>query len=317
MVTVALVGATTGFGLTLLRHFLANPGSHKIVLLSRSPQPALAAQGVDVRPVDYTDHPALVHALSDVHTVLSLASTYAEDAQLALLAAAKEAGVRRFAPSEYAGNGYDGIDLYAGKGRVWEAVKASGIEHTRLACGLFMNILATGTPKPATPGSSAKTGEEEALAGSRPWDYVVNVRAGTADLPGDGSAKAVFTEMTDVARFTVAALDLDTWPEELGMRGQVLSFREVAEVVGKVQGRQFLFKETSLEEMARVAEEQPAKRFYNQTRIRVAEGWAMVGDELNVAFPAIKPVSVEEFVEKWWTGVKLGEPNWKDDVSFG
>lgn len=317
MVTVALAGATTGFGLTVLRYFIANPGSHKIVLLSRSPQPAFAAQGVDVRPVDYTNHSALVAALSDVHTVLSLiGGDGLLDGQLALLAAAKETGVQRFAPSEYAGSSNDGVDLYAGKAKVWEAVQASGIEYTRFSCGLFTNIFATGTTKPVSAGSSAKTGEEEALAGCRPWNYIINMKAGTADLPCDGSMKTVFTEMTDVAKLTIAALDLETWPKELGMRGDVLSFRDAVAIVEKIQKRRFLVKETSIEGMLKIADEQPSKRFYNQTRVKFAEGFGIVGSELNDAFPSIKPTSVEGFVARWWSDIELPEPKWEEDVSF-
>lgn len=115
MVTVALAGATTGLGLTMLRVFLTQNTSHKIILLSRSEQPQLASQGVDVRPVDYSDHQSLVSALHGVHTVLSVIGGGApgkQHPQIALLEAAKEAGVTRFAPSEYAGQGYEGIDLY-------------------------------------------------------------------------------------------------------------------------------------------------------------------------------------------------------------
>ena len=42
----------------------------------------------------------------------------------------------------------------------------------------------------------------------------------------------------------------------------------------------------------------------------------MVGNELNETFPDITPTTCEEFVEKWWSGVELGEPSWADDASF-
>lgn len=90
--------------------------------------------------------------------------------QLALLKAAQEAGCKRFAPSEYAGQGYEGVDMYAGKAEVFEAVKASGLEFTRFNCGLFMSVLATGTPKGLTAvgeREGRQSGEEEALAGLR------------------------------------------------------------------------------------------------------------------------------------------------------
>ena len=325
MVSVALVGASTGFGRTLLLTFLHRNqlvgNRHSLILISRTPQPDLAALGIDVRPVDYNNHTQLIQALSGVHTVLSLiggSPEAMESAQLALIPACKEAGVKRFAPSEYAGRTNVGIDLYAGKEVVWQAVKASGLEYTRFSCGLFMSVLATGTPKGLTEvgeRESLKSGEEEALAGLRPWNFVVNMQAGTADYPGDGSASIVFTDMRDVALFVYQALDLETWPEELGMRGDVQSFKEIVRICERVQGRKWLTRENSLEEMAKQSED-PGKQFYNQIRIGLAQGLCMVGDELNRALPDFKPVTCEEFVEKWWSGVKLGEASWSEDASF-
>jgi hypothetical protein len=324
VVVVALAGAMSGLGLTVLRHLASSPPTtHTYVVLSRSPQPAWTAREITVREIDYASHSSLVQALRDVHTVLSFiggSASALRDSQLALVAAAQEAGVQRFAPSEFAikGGGY-GLDLYAGKREVWEAVVASGMEYTRFSCGIFMSILATGTPKSVTEvgiAEGAEKGEQEALAGLRPWNFVVNMLAGTADLPGDGRVKVVFTDTRDVARFVEKALDLDTWPEELGMRGDLMDWREVIEVLEKVQGREFLLRENSVEEMEKVAREDEGKRFYNQVRVALAKGEGVVGNELNEAFPDVKPTSVEEFTRKWWDGVKLGESRWEDDQSF-
>lgn len=56
--------------------------------------------------VDYGNHASLVSALRGVHTlIVTLFTADAKEAvgsQLALLKAAKEAGVKRFAPSEWA-----------------------------------------------------------------------------------------------------------------------------------------------------------------------------------------------------------------------
>ncbi|KAK3678809.1 hypothetical protein LTR78_001262 [Recurvomyces mirabilis] len=330
MVTVALAGATTGFGLTMLRvfHHLNSEGikPYKLVLLSRSAQPEWSAKGIDVRPIDYANHSQLTTALGDVHTVLSVIGGDAEairNSQLALLAAAKEAGVKRFAPSEYAGTSNEGIDLYAGKAEVWSACQAvaskTGMEVTSFQCGLFMSIFATGTPKPPTPiglREGAKTGEEEALAGLRPWSFVLNMKAGTADLPGHGTAPIVLTDMRDIATFVYHALSLPIWPEVLGMRGDVKSFREMIAIAERVQSRKILVQENTVAKMRAQAEEDPGKVFYNQVRIALTEKWAMVPDTLNQGFPELKPTTCEEFVEKWWRGVEIGEPSWGEDKSF-
>jgi hypothetical protein len=328
MVVVALAGAMSGLGLTVLRHLASSPSNnenstHTFVILSRSPQPAWAARGVTVREVDYDSHSSLVRALDGVHTVLSFIGGSASallNSQLALVSAAKEAGVQRFAPSEFAlrGGGY-ALDLYAGKRDVWDAVVASGMEYTRFSCGIFMGLLATGTPKGVTDVGAregAGSGEEEALAGLRPWNFVVNVKAGTADLPGDGKGKVVFTDTRDVARFVEKALGMERWPEELGMRGDLMDWREMVAVLEEVQGRKFLVRENSVEDMERVAREVEGKRFYNQVRVALVDGEGVVGDELNKAFPEVKPMDVKTFAEKWWDGVQLDEPRWEEDQSF-
>lgn len=273
--------------------------------------------------MDYTSPSSLTAALAGVHTVLSLiggSASALRDGQLALIAAAKQAGVKRFAPSEFAlkGGGY-GLELYAGKKEVWDAVVGSGMEFTRFSCGIFMGFLGTGTPKGVTEvgrWEGAGSGEEEALGGLRAWDFVVNVRAGTADLPGDGRREVGFTDTRDVARFVEKALGMEVWPEELGMRGVLMDWRALVGVLERVQGREFLVRENGVEEMERVAREFERKRFYNQVRIALVNGEGVVGDELNRAFPDIKPVGVEEFVKKWWEGVQLGEARWEEDQSF-
>ncbi|CAD0095813.1 unnamed protein product [Aureobasidium vineae] len=303
MKTIALAGATTGFGLTVLDHFLKSPHPYTLVLLTRSPQPHLSVQGIDVRPIDYLDHKTLVSALQGVHTILSFiggSASALQDAQLSLLSAAKEAGVTRFAPSEYAGKGYDGIDIYAGKAIVWDAVCKSGLQYTRFDCGIFMNTFATGTPY----------GEIEALANLRPWNFVINMKAGTAEVPASGNDKIVFTEMNDVARFVIASLELEVWPEVLDMRGDVKTYREAISIAKKVQRRRFLIREDSVSAMEKQMKELPETSFYNQVRIALTKGWGLVGDDLNKAFPNIEPMSVEDYMRRWWEGVQLEEPNW-------
>jgi hypothetical protein len=62
--------------------------------------------------------------------------------------------------------------------------------------------------------------------------------------------------------------------------------------------------------------EEPGMRFYNQTRVALAKGWGMVGDELNRAFPDEELTTCEAFIEKWWGGVVLEEPEWMTGKTF-
>ena len=309
MVKVALAGATgSGLGATILSAILETR-KHDVVVLSRSPNPSLTAKGVQVRPVSYTDHASLTAALHGVHTVLSTIGSAGNqndmrDSQLAVIAAAKEAGVKRFAPSEFAIKEYQDWDFYAGKIPVLEATKASGMEYTQFTCGIFMNYLGTGTPKEGT----------EVLSGLRPWNFVINTKAGTADLPGDGNTKLTFTRLQDVGTFVAAALDLDKWEEQMGMVGDTMSYNEVVGAIEKVTKRKMLVKENSEDELKKLIEEVEGARFYNQVRLSIAQGKVQVEPTLNRLAPDVKPWTVEKFLETYWGGVELGEAAWGKDT---
>lgn len=55
------------------------------------------------------------------------------------------------------------------------------------------------------------------LEGFRTWTFVINDKAGTADLSGEGNSILTFTSLQDVGRFVVAALELDRWEDGMGM----------------------------------------------------------------------------------------------------
>ncbi|CAD6581394.1 MAG: hypothetical protein ASARMPRED_000600 [Alectoria sarmentosa] len=303
MVKVAIAGATGGLGAIILSAIL-NTRKHQVVALSRIPNPSLTAKGVDVRPLSYTDHASLTAALRGVHTVLSvigsISTDEARESQLAVIAAAKEAGVKRFAPSEYAIRDYGDWDFYAGKIPVWEATEASGMEYTQFTCGIFMNTLGTGTPN----------GETEALGGLRPWTFVINMKAGTADLPGDGNTKVTFTRTHDIGKLVAAALDLERWEDEMGMVGSTMSYKEVVSAIEKVTKRKMLVKEQSERELKKMIREDEGAKFYSQVRLSIAQGGAPVEPTFNKLAPEIKPWTVEQYLERYWSGVELGEAAW-------
>lgn len=208
--------------------------------------------------------------------------------------------MKQFAPSEYAIRDNGDWDFYAGKIPVWEATKASGMEYTQFTCGIFMNTLGTGTPN----------GETEALGGLRPWTFVINMKAGTADLPGDGNSKVTFTRTQDIGKFVAAALDLEKWEDEMGMVGSTMSYNEVVTAIEKVTRRKMLRKETPEEELKKMIREDEGAKFYNQVRLSIAQVGAPVEPTLNKLAPEIKPWTVEQYLERYWSGVELGEAAW-------
>ncbi|CAF9911788.1 hypothetical protein IMSHALPRED_010575 [Imshaugia aleurites] len=260
MVKVAIAGASGGLGAIILSA-IVDTRNNEVVVLSRSPNPSLTAKGVDVRlgsptpTMHPSPPPSTDHEMSE--------------SQLAIVAAAKEVGVERFAPSEYAIEDYRDWDLYAGKYRI------------------FMDTLGTGTPK----------GETEALGGLRPWTFIINMKAETADLPGDWNSKLTLTRTQDIGKLVAAALDPDRWEEEMGMN---------------VTKKKMLVKENTEEDVKKMIQEVEGARFYNQVRLSIAQGEGVVESTLNKKAPHIKPWIVEEYLERYWSGVELGEAAWEE-----
>lgn len=108
--TVAIAGATGTVGYFVTEAFL-NDGSYKIRILRKKPETKnekaelFASKGAEIVYADYNQKDDLVKAFKGIDVVVSVISTDTIDynAQLPLVEAAKEAGVKRFIPSEFAG----------------------------------------------------------------------------------------------------------------------------------------------------------------------------------------------------------------------
>lgn len=194
-------------------------------------------------------------------------------------------------------------ELYEPKKPVWEAVKASGLEYTNFATGIFMNTYVTGTPR----------GQTEALEGLRPWNFVINMKDGTADIPGDGNAKVTMTTMGDVGKFVTAALDLEKWEEEMGMVGETLTYNEAVKIAEEVQKRKFLVRyKTTVEMQEMTKAEDRLVKFTYQVFVALAKGHGVVRPTLNEACPEVKPFTLKPWLEKWWGGLEFPEAAWGD-----
>lgn len=89
-------------------------------------------------------------------------------------------------------------------------------------------------------GGSGLPSEEEALAHFGPGKLFIDARAGSADIPGDGTAKITFTSAQDTGKFVAASLDLERWEEVSGIVGETKSFNEVVDVAEAITGKKFL-----------------------------------------------------------------------------
>lgn len=69
-----------------------------------------------------------------------------------------------------------------------------------------------------------------------PNAFVIDMTNNVAAIPGTGDEMVTFTHTFDVARFLVAALDLDKWPRELRISGDVMTFKEFVKMAEEFKG---------------------------------------------------------------------------------
>lgn len=304
MVVVAIAG--TGLVGKQVIHELLISGKHTVIVLSRSPNPTLTAQGAFVKTVDYSSISSLVSALSNnpdqVHTVISCIASFdlAEmmKSQLNLLEAAKQVGAKRFAPSEFglprAANQV--IQVYREiKDPVWQAAEESGLEVTAFICGLFMNYLAHGSSNPSA--------RKELEGAERTFAIVVDIKEGKADIPGTGKELVTFTRWQDVGKFVAAAVELEKWEKDSSMAGDVTTYDEVVKIAEEVTGRKFEVVKHSTEDLRKEAESKSQSHIVEKSFAEVnlvrALGLAYVESRLNKVVD-VKPMGVKKFINICW-----------------
>jgi hypothetical protein len=210
------------------------------------------------------------------------------EVQRNLLAASVRAGVKRFAPSEFAA----GVNA---------AKTIDGLRPTLE--GLFMNYLGFGAPN----------NEEEAVHGiAFEWPVIWDMKNMKAKIPlsPDGNIPRLsLTEIGDVGRFTAAACLLPTgaWKEEFNFAGETIRMDEVVKIIEKVRGRnmEVIYRpyEQIVKEEAKETIEWPNK-FWLQAEIvhaRDEAGEGVLEPIHNDMVPQVKPLSVEGYLRKYWS----------------
>ncbi|KAF5530034.1 hypothetical protein FPHYL_14143 [Fusarium phyllophilum] len=195
--------------------------------LGRESQAAELPKGVAWRQVDYNDKSALVGAMKGIDTVLSFLAMLDQNEALELhkklIDAAIEAGVRRFAPSEWARN--------------WFSASNSGVAHYRYKDEVRKYL-------------------EEANSNEQPGmftDYFGHPRAKTkhfnvfymfadfqnrrAIIPEDPDAPITLTTVRDMSRVVAQALEYNgVWPTVGGMQGTAFTVSELVALGEKLRG---------------------------------------------------------------------------------
>lgn len=149
-----------------------------------------SSMGAKVVIASYDDHESLVKACRSVDVVLSCVGVSGVEAQLKLIKAAKEADcVSRFVPSEFgaytkAMTSCGCAGKYAAKQAVQEELEKSGLGYMFVTSYCLTSCWVPGLGNMGQP--------------CPPEDVV--------PIIGDGSAKAIFVDEIDVARYTIRAM---------------------------------------------------------------------------------------------------------------
>ncbi|OGM51200.1 hypothetical protein ABOM_000207 [Aspergillus bombycis] len=224
MVRVVVAGGTGPVAQEVVAA-LVDSGKHEVVTFTRSDVPKHARPSVKFVVVDYDNKTNLAKNLEAVHSVLCFISSF--DVQIRLIDACIEAGVKRFAPNEWAARSNSGIFTFKEKDRVYEYLqevnrKNKRLEYCLFQPGNFMNYLSS--PIPSTTYTPIFTNQ---------WG--INNRR--AIIPAGEDYRVTLTTVQDMAKVVTEALGYqDTWPEIGGITGSFISNSELIKLVESIRG---------------------------------------------------------------------------------
>ncbi|KAF5389607.1 hypothetical protein D9757_004231 [Collybiopsis confluens] len=313
---IAVAGGTGGIGNHIVDGLLEVKDIYSlhIIVLSRSSKPAIsfANSSALVIAVDYNNIANIEKVLNEhrIDTVLSTLSSddpwlFQSSQNNLLTAALNIPTVFRFSPSEYSHDSealVRTIPFFTMKTDILKPLRqaktARGedkFQYTLFHPGAFMNYLGYGNSKPEG---------DKALGHLAPFPFVFDLKSRKVDVPGDGERKMVYTTAEDVGRFVAAATQLERWEEHSNMMGSWVSFNEVIAVAEKLVGRLNIKYNTAEEIDQRIGGEDPSmKNLYLFIYKAIVEGKYEVTRPFNVnetVGKMVKPVSVEEFLHRWW-----------------
>ncbi|XXG99747.1 hypothetical protein Hte_006088 [Hypoxylon texense] len=319
MVKIALAGATSQLAREIIDALVATQKHEIVGLVRKDPAQLPSLPGVTWVKTTYENKSELVRLLQGVETVMCFFPVHFDPGcitQKRLIDAAVEAGVKRYAPSEWATGtkleaSLDGIPWYCGKieiSRYLEDLNKEKkvIEYTRFQVGAFMNYL----------GHPHKTSEHVNTIG-----FLFDFEKQHATLLKDRLDDViVWTDVRDIAGAVARAVEFKgEWPAVGGITGSRVTMREMLQI-GEAIGRPFTVDWLKLEDIE--AEERNMDRFANfdlhasppeevqafldmalkGILLGISRGAYDVTDEWNKILPDYEFTSVEGFLKKVWGG---------------
>lgn len=265
----------------------------------------LRSRGVEVRTADvHSDSvETLKEALSGVDVLISVVTAEAILAQKPLLAAAKEAGVKRVIPCDFGTPGVRGVrDLHDAKLTIRDYIKELGVGYTFIDVGWWMQLLVPeGTNSPSLLG---------------PWSL---------EIYGAGDKKMLLTDLEDIGIF-VARIVADertlnqyviAWADEMTLlEAKDLCERLSGEEEALRAKRTYVTHEELLERAAQGKEEYArshadaahAMWAYSQYQISMhilgenslERAKALGALDARELYPDVKPRKLEDFARKFY-----------------
>ncbi|KAF2809422.1 NmrA-like family protein-like protein, partial [Mytilinidion resinicola] len=313
MVKVAIAGGTGNVASEIIDAIQATK-KHEITILTRKQNP-ISPPSLRYVTADYTSRPSLVSTLRGQDVVLSFLVVHQDEdniAQKNLIHACIEAGVKRFAPSEWGVSNGGGIPPYAHKDEIAEYLAEINkdkkvLEYCLFQPSLFMDYFA----HPYSLATHLHT-----------WPLLIDLHRRRAIRLDDGAQPIVLTAIRDVAAVVALALDDPReWPRVGGIRGSATTLNELIALGEEIRGEKFAVEEVSGEDVERgelktnwvprmdhpvipVEErtEQFSRDFVVMFLVGIGRGVWDVGGQWNERLPAYRFKGVEEYLREAWDG---------------
>ncbi|GME45413.1 hypothetical protein BKA56DRAFT_490115 [Neofusicoccum parvum] len=306
MVKVAIAGATSAIAQDVIEGILAK-NKHEPVA---EPE----ANGVHWIQVDYHSNESLQEGLHGVEVVVCFYSgaeaVEAIEAQKRLIDACIAAGVKRYAPAEWASNCESSFSSYAFKKDVRKYLQEVNkerqvLEYTLFQPGLFLNYF-------AHPHQTTKHWSTTCM-----YIDLDNRRALCA---GDGNYPITLTTVEDMAGVIAESLDYQgKWPVVGGMRGTHTTLAELIELAQAIRGPMKV-ETLSPQDLAAgelraswypifehraitpSLQDQMSKNGTIEFLLSAADGSWAVSDEWNKLLPEYRFTTAEEYLRAVWEG---------------
>ncbi|KAF5341541.1 hypothetical protein D9758_012553 [Tetrapyrgos nigripes] len=319
---IAVAGGTGRIGLHIVESLLSLkstvPSLH-IIVLSRSVKPeksdiTFAGSSAPIIAVDYNDTSGIESILRE-HNIDTVISALFGDVEVfdvaqqnVLTAALNVPTIRRFSPSELSVDSEtaDSVTIYVKKRPILQRLRevkaarsgsgsGSGVhfEYTKFVTGVIMNYLASGNPK-----SSGEDAHGHMFAHKLVFDF----ENGTAEIPGDGQALLWTSRIQDMGEFIAHATQLDVWPEQMDLVGDVRSMNEIRDLAEEILGKKlqvtYISEETIQSKLDPSAT--PLAKIGLEGRLSFGRGEMKRSETYAGLKDVVKPVGLEEFLRMWW-----------------